>query len=77
MRTVLCVRAYRKFPELYDFIMISTTLDQAKEVLQSRLDTRGVSYENGMRVARLFLKSIALNSTTTNSATADKKAEAK
>ena len=77
MRTVLCVRAYRKFPELYDFIMISTTLDQAKEVLQSRLDTRGVSYENGMRVARLFLKSFALNSTTANSATADKKAEAK
>lgn len=61
MRAVLCVRAYRKFPELYDFIVISSSLDQSSEVLQSRLDTRGVSYENGMRMAKLFLKSIALN----------------
>jgi hypothetical protein len=60
---VLCVRAYRKFPELYDFIVISSSLDQAKEVLQSRLDTRGVSYENGMRMTKLFLKGIAINAT--------------
>ncbi len=72
MRSVLCVRAYRKFPELYDFIVISSSLDQAKEVLQSRLDTRGVSYENGMRMAKLFLKGIAINANVN-----DKKAGAK
>lgn len=75
MRAVLCVRAYRKFPELYDFIVISSSLDQASEVLQSHLDTRGVSYENGMRMAKLFLKSIALINLNSNSA--DKKGVAK
>lgn len=61
MRAVVCTRAYRKFPELYDFIVISSSLDQAKEVLQSRLDVRGVSYQNGLRASRLFLKGISMS----------------
>ncbi len=58
MRAVICVRAYRRFAGLYDFTLITSSLDQSKEVLQSRLDTRGVSYENGMRLIRNFIKSI-------------------
>lgn len=62
MRAVICVRAYRKFAGLYDFALFTATTDHALKSLQSRLDTRGVSYENGMRVSRLFLASIAKGS---------------
>ena len=33
--------------------------DDGKMNLQSRLDARGVSYENGMRASRAFLDSLA------------------
>jgi len=56
MRAVLCVRAYRKFPELYDFILLTASTDDGKMSLQSRIDTNGVSYENGLRISRIFLE---------------------
>ncbi|NVN92780.1 MAG: trypsin-like peptidase domain-containing protein [Desulfuromonadales bacterium] len=58
MRAVLCVRAYRKFAGLYDFALVTNTSDENLVNLQSRLDIKGVSYENGLRVSRLFLESI-------------------
>jgi serine protease Do len=58
MRAVLCVRAYRKFAGLYDFSLLTATTDENLMNLQSRLDVRGVSYENGLRVSRHFLESI-------------------
>jgi hypothetical protein len=58
MRAVLCTSAYRKFAGLYDFSLLTATTDESLMNLQSRLDIRGVSYENGLRVSRLFLESI-------------------
>jgi hypothetical protein len=58
MRAVVCVRAYRKFAGLYDFSVLSATTDDDLVNLQSRLDVNGVSYENGLRVSRIFLQSI-------------------
>lgn len=62
MRAVMCVRAYRKFAGLYDFALFTASTDQALMSLQSRLDTKGVSYDNGLRVSRLFLASITRGS---------------
>jgi serine protease Do len=59
MRAVLCVRAYRKFAGLYDFALLTASTDDGMMNLQSRLDARGVSYENGMRTARAFLQALA------------------
>jgi S1-C subfamily serine protease len=59
MRAVLCVRAYRKFSGLYDFSVLTATTDDNLVNLQSRLDAYGVSYENGLRVSRTFLESLA------------------
>ncbi|AZP12257.1 S1 family peptidase [Undibacterium parvum] len=61
LRAVLCVRAYRKFSGLYDFALFTASTDQSRMSLQSRIDARGVSYENGMRLSRLFLNSISIN----------------
>lgn len=58
MRAVLCVRAYRKFPELYDFALLTATTDESMMSLQSRIDAQGVSFENGMRLSKTFLAAI-------------------
>jgi serine protease Do len=58
LRAVTCVRAYRKFPGLYNFTLLTASTDDDNASLQSRLDVAGVSYENGMRVARAFLTSL-------------------
>lgn len=54
-RAVLCVSAYRKFPGLYDFTLLTASLDARNMSLQSRIDASGVSYDNGLRIARIFL----------------------
>jgi hypothetical protein len=59
MRAVMCVRAYRKFDGLYDFALLTSSTEEGKMNLQSRLDARGVSYENGLRASRAFLESLA------------------
>lgn len=59
LRAVLCVRAYREFEGLYDFALLTATTDASLSNLQSRLDANGVSYENGLRISRTFLNSIA------------------
>jgi len=58
MRAVICVRAYRNFEELYDFAVLTSTTDERLMNLESRLDIIGVSYENGLRVSKIFLESI-------------------
>ncbi|MFC3458728.1 S1 family peptidase [Massilia haematophila] len=55
LRAVVCVRAYRKFPGLYNFTLLTASTDNPQASLQSRLDVAGVSYDNGMRVTRAFL----------------------
>ncbi|MRX07677.1 serine protease [Pseudoduganella sp. FT25W] len=59
LRAVLCVRAYRKFAGLYDFALLTASTDQGLMSLQSRIDARGVSYENGLRLTRVFLDSLS------------------
>jgi len=56
---VLCVRAYRKFAGLYDFALLTASTDNGMTSLQSRLDAHGVSYDNGLRLSRAFLTSLA------------------
>jgi S1-C subfamily serine protease len=58
LRAVTCVRAYRKFAGLYNFTLLTATTDDPAASLQSRLDVSGVSYANGMRVARAFLTAL-------------------
>jgi hypothetical protein len=59
LRAVLCVRAYRKFTGLYDFALLTASTDESMMNLQSRMDARGVSYDNGMRATQAFLQALA------------------
>jgi hypothetical protein len=58
MRAVLCVRAYRKFAGLYNFGLLTASTDNGLMSLQSRLDARGVSYDNGLRLSRAFMEAL-------------------
>jgi S1-C subfamily serine protease len=56
MRVAICARAHRKFSGLYDFSIIASALDDPVRGVQSRLDAYGVSFANGMALARHYLK---------------------
>src|SRR5690606_16173108 len=48
MRAVLCVSAYNKFADLFNFTVFMATTDKSDMSLHSRLHLSGVSYENGL-----------------------------
>ncbi len=55
VKAVLCLRAYRKFPELYDMKLKIVTLRGTKYALVSKLDLNGLGYEDGMRFVKFYL----------------------
>jgi len=58
LRALLCARAYRRLPGLYDMLMRVATLDSSTQGLQSHLTLSGIRHENGLRFARKYLEAI-------------------
>jgi hypothetical protein len=61
MRTVFCVRKYRKLEGLYDALIKSAVLGSAETGLVSTLSLSGVTFENAHALARRYLEQIAWN----------------
>lgn len=59
MRTVMCLRAYRHLPGLYDLAVLSQSVDAPTQGVQGRFDARGVSFQNAMLLARHYLQGFA------------------
>jgi S1-C subfamily serine protease len=59
LRTVMCLRAYRKLPGLYDVSVLVATLDHPTLGVQGRFDARGVSFDNALRLATHYLDGYA------------------
>jgi serine protease Do len=59
MRSVMCLRAYRRLPGLYDVAILTQSVDAKTEGVQGRFDARGVSFENAMLLASHYLKGFA------------------
>jgi len=55
LRAVVCMRAYKKLPQLYDVAVLVATLDQTEAGVQGRFDAQGVSFANAQRLARHYL----------------------
>jgi hypothetical protein len=55
LRAVVCLRAYKKLPQLYDLSVLVATLDQPQAGVQGRFDAEGVSYPNAMKLTRYYL----------------------
>jgi S1-C subfamily serine protease len=55
LRAVVCMRAYKKLPQLYDVAVLVATLDQSQAGVQGRFDAQGVSFANAQRLAQHYL----------------------
>ncbi|HEV7578453.1 MAG TPA: serine protease [Caldimonas sp.] len=55
LRAVVCMRAYKKLPQLYDVAVLVATLDQNQAGVQGRFDAQGVSFANAQRLAHHYL----------------------
>jgi hypothetical protein len=56
LRTVVCLRAYKKLPQLYDLSVLVATLDQPTNGVQGRFDAQGLSYANALKLTRHYLE---------------------
>jgi hypothetical protein len=56
LRAVVCMRAYKKLPQLYDVAVLVATLDQSQAGVQGRMDAQGVSFENAQRLSRHYIE---------------------
>jgi serine protease Do len=59
LRVVLCMTAYRKLPGLFDLSVLVATQNDARAGAQGRLDARGLSFANAMRLSRHYLEGFA------------------
>lgn len=59
LRTVLCMRAYKKLPGLYDAVLKVATLGNERRGVMTTLELGGVSYDNALHFARNYLEGIA------------------
>ena len=55
LRAVVCMRAYKKLPQLYDVAVLVATLDQSESGVQGRFDAQGVSFGNAQKLAQHYL----------------------
>ncbi|NUZ04279.1 S1C family serine protease [Piscinibacter koreensis] len=55
LRAVVCLRAYKKLPQLFDVAVLVATLDQPQSAVLGRFDAQGVTFENAQRLARHYI----------------------
>ena len=55
LRAVVCLRAYKKLPQLYDVSVLVATLDQTTAGVQGRFDAQGLSFANAQKLAGHYL----------------------
>jgi S1-C subfamily serine protease len=55
LRAVMCLRAYKRLPGLYDLSLLVATLDGRVTGAQGRFDAHGVSFENAGKLAAHYL----------------------
>jgi serine protease Do len=59
LRAVVCLRAYKKLPSLYDLSVLVATLDQPQAGVQGRFDAQGVSYASALALVRHYIEAYA------------------
>ena len=55
MRAVVCMSAYRKLVGLYDVSVLVASLNRPTQGVQGRMDARGVSFGNGLKLVAQYL----------------------
>lgn len=57
-RVSLCMKAFNKFDDVYDYTVTAVQVDDIKERLTSTLTLKGFSFDNGQKISGIFLEKL-------------------
>lgn len=58
-KSIFCTRAYKDFPQLYDVLYLSATIDKNQQALVSHFTLAGVDQKNAMAFTRKFMEAVS------------------
>jgi len=58
-KAIFCARAYKKFPNLFDVLFITASIDKGDEALVSHFTLAGVTQESAMAFTEKFMESVS------------------
>lgn len=60
-KSILCTRAYKKFPDLFDVLYLSASIDKNKQALVSHFTVAGINQKNALAFTRKFMEAVSWN----------------
>jgi len=60
-KSVFCTRAYKKFPDLYDVLYLSASIDKERQALVSHFTIAGINQHNALAFTRKFMEAVSWN----------------
>ena len=60
-KSIMCTRAYKKFPDLFDVLYLSASIDKDKQALVSHFTIAGVDQKNALAFTRKFMEAVSWN----------------
>jgi len=58
-KSILCTRAYKKFPDLFDVLYLSASIDKDKQALVSHFTIAGINQANALAFTRRFMEAVS------------------
>jgi len=58
-KSIFCTRAYKKFPDLYDVLYLSASVDKNQQAIISHFTIAGVSQPNALAFTRKFMEAVS------------------
>ena len=58
-KTVFCTRAYKKFPDLFDVLYLSASIDKEDQALVSHFTIAGISKSNALAFTSQFMEAVS------------------
>jgi len=58
-KSIFCTRGYKKFPQLFDILYLSASIDKKKQALVSHFTISGIEQSTALAFTRKFMESIA------------------
>jgi len=58
-KSIFCTRAYKKFPDLFDVLYLSASVDKGKQALVSHFTIAGINQTNALAFTRKFMEAVS------------------
>ena len=58
-KSIFCTRAYKKFPDLFDVLYLSASVDKDKQALVSHFTIAGINQSNALAFTRKFMEAVS------------------